>query len=109
MSILVFLITSTVQFLIASFGFFILLLALNGYSERFATPGLVMYVLVSLVITLGLASLAAFVTKKIVGRKRLSSFAAGSLSTVGFSLLGGIFMVAAFFVCIGIAELLRTM
>jgi hypothetical protein len=109
MGIIVFLLTSAVQFLVAALGFFILLLALNGYSERFATPGIVIYILVSVVIVLGLAAIAALVARMIVSRNRLGSFAAGSLSTVGFSILGGVFLVGTFFVSVGIAELLRTL
>ena len=109
MGIVVFLITSAVQLLVAAFGFFILLLALNGYSERFATPGIVIYLLVSVIIVLGLATLAAFVSRKVVSRKRLGSFAAGSLSAVAFSILGGVFLVGTFFVSVGIAELLRNL
>ncbi|HET6863129.1 MAG TPA: hypothetical protein VFH91_08770 [Pyrinomonadaceae bacterium] len=109
MGIVVFLITSAVQFLVAVFGFFILLLALNGYSEQSATPGIVIYTLVSLIIVLGLASIAAFVSTRIVSRKGLGSLAVGSLSTIGFSILGGVFLVGTFFVSVGIAELLRTL
>jgi len=107
MTILVFLITSAVQLLLAGFGFFILLLLLNGYSERFATPGIISYLLISLIIAIGLGWFAAFIAKKIVSRKRLGSLAAGSLSTIGFSMLGGIFLVATLFLSVGIAELFR--
>jgi hypothetical protein len=107
MAIIVFLITSAVQLLLAGFGFFILLLVLNGYSERFATPGIVSYLVISLIIVVGLGWFAAFIAKRIVSRKRLGSLAAGSLSTIGFSMLGGIFLMATFFLSVGIAELFR--
>jgi len=109
MAILVFLITSVIQLLVASVGFFVLLMALNGYSERFATTGIIVYTLGSVIIVLGLASIATLVSRIIVNKKRLGNLAAGSLSTLGFSVVGGVLLVAAFFVSIGTAELLRTL
>jgi hypothetical protein len=109
MGILVFLITSVIQLLVASFGFVVLLLALNGYSERFATPGIIVYTLISIIIVLGLASIATLVARIIVNKKHLSNLAAGSLSALGFSIVGGVLLVAVFFVSIGTAELLRTL
>ena len=109
MGLVVFLVTSVIQLLVAAFGFFVLLLALNGYSERFATPGIIIYTLVSIIVVLGLASISTLVARMIVKRRGLGNFAAGSLTTLGFSILGGVLLVAAFFVSLGTAEFLRTL
>ena len=109
MGLVVFLITSVIQLALAALGFFVLLLALNGYSERFATPGIIIYTFVSIIVVLGLASISTLVARMIVKRKHLGNFAAGSLSAVGFSIVGGVLLVAAFFVSLGTAEFLRTL
>jgi hypothetical protein len=44
---------AVVQLVAAVFGFFILLIGLNGFSERQATPSLIFYIVLSVVTVLG--------------------------------------------------------
>jgi hypothetical protein len=105
--ILLFILTSIVQIAGVVPGFLILLLALNGFSERDATPAIVGYIVLSVAIVLGCATLSVLTAKKLVERKRLNQFVASVIGLIGFSSLGFVLIAVNLFLAIGIAELFR--
>jgi hypothetical protein len=109
MRIIVFIIIALIQLAAATVGFFMLLLGMNGFQEREATPGLIFYIVLSLASAVGLGLAGAVASKALVERKALGRFAASSLSIFGFSVAGVIVMVVGFFVALVIASVVRGM
>ena len=108
MRIILAVVSFIIQLAAGFLGLLILVLALNGFSERDATPGLVVYVVLCLCVALGSALLSVLVAKKLVGKKGLTDFGAGAISLIAFTMLGLLLIVINLFLAIGIAELMRT-
>jgi hypothetical protein len=108
MRIIVFILTATIQLVAAVAGYFILLLSMNGYSGSDASPGLSLYIALSLGSALGLGLASAFVAKRLVERKGFGGLAASATAVIGFSLLGGLILIISFFAAIILAEVIRT-
>ena len=107
MRITVFLVTAILDISVAIFGFFILLIGLNGYSERQATPSLIFYTvfcLTSLVIVSFLGTLAA---KTIVDKGWMNKIWAAVVSILSTSIAGGVLVLVAVFVGFALAEFVR--
>lgn len=109
MRIIVFALTAVVQLAAAAAGLLFLLLGMNGYSERQATPGLIFYVALGLVSALALGLLSAFAAKRLVERKSFGVLAASATAVLGFSVVGGLVLVISFFAAIVLAEVMRGM
>ena len=109
MRIIVFILTALIQLAAATAGFLLLLLGMNGYSERQATPGLILYIALGLGSALGLGLASAFVMKHLVERRSFGSLAASATAVLGFSILGGLILVVSFFAAILVAEVMRGM
>jgi hypothetical protein len=109
MRIIVFILTAVVQLAAAAAGFLLLLLAMNGFSERQATPGLIFYLALALGSALGLGVASAFVAKRLVERKSWGGAAASVTAVIGFSVLGALILVAGFVASIVLAEVMRGM
>ena len=107
--IIVFVLTAMIQLAAAAGGLLFLLLGMNGYSERQATPGLILYAALSLGSALGLGIASAFVVKRLLERKSFGSLAASVTSVLGFAIIGGIILVGSFFAAIAVAEVMRGM
>lgn len=88
MRIIVFIITAVIQLAAATVGLVTLLLALNGFSEAQATPGLILFIVIGLGSAIGLGVASAFVAKRLVEKKSLGSIAAAAIAVVGLSVLG---------------------
>jgi hypothetical protein len=109
MRIIVSVLTAVIQLAAAAAGLLLLLLGMNGYSERQATPGLILYVALGLGSALGLGLASAFAAKRLVERGSLGRLAASATAVLGFSALGGLILVASFFAAIVLAEIMRGM
>ncbi len=109
MRILLLIAISSIQLTAAAVGFFLLLIGMNGYSERQATPSLILYLVLSLASALGLGVGGVLVVKRLVKRKTLGRVAAAAVSVVGSSVLGFVVLVAAMFMALALAEVLRGM
>jgi hypothetical protein len=48
MKVIVFILTTAIQLLAAALAFFMLLIGLNGFSEKDATPSLIMFIVLAL-------------------------------------------------------------
>jgi hypothetical protein len=109
MRTIVFILTALIQLVAAGVGFLILLLAMNGYSENQATPGLILYLTLALGSALGLGLASSFLVKHLVERRSFGGYAASTASVIGFSILGGLILVVSFFAAIALAEVMREM
>jgi hypothetical protein len=105
--IAVFILTSLIQLTAAVAGFLLLLLGMNGYSERQANPGLALYIALALGSALGLGLASAFVSKRLVERRSFGGMAASITAVAGFAVLGGLILIAVFFAAIALAEIMR--
>lgn len=109
MRVMTFIITAVIQIAAAAAGFLLLLLGLNGYSERQATPSLIFYILLSLGEAVGLGIVSALVAKRLVERKSLHPLAASAIAVTAFSILGVLSLFVLFFVALMLAEFVRGM
>lgn len=107
MRIIVFVITAILQSLAGVFGLFILLIILNGYSERHTTPGMILYLAVGLLSVFSLSIGSAFFAKRLVDRKRLGVIGASLTSTVVSSIIGLVILFAGLCGAAVLAEVLR--
>lgn len=85
---------------------FMLLLAMNGYSESDATPGLAVFMVISLIATLAMAT-AAFLFSGLLLRKGFRQVPSVLIATPAASALGIVIIVIASFVSVGVAEFVR--
>lgn len=107
MRILVFIITALIQAVFAVIAFFTLLLGMNGYSEKQATPGLVFFVIISVANALGLGGASAYAAKRLVEKKSFGRFVASFTAVAGFSIIGALIVIAGFFAALILAEVMR--
>lgn len=107
MKILVFILTGLIQLTGAAVGLFLLLVGMNGYSERQAMPSLVFYVALSVATALGLAGGSPFVAKRLAARSSIGSFGASAIVVTSSAILGVAILVALFFASFLLAEILR--
>ena len=109
MRILVFIFTILIQLTAAVVGLVLLLVGMNGYSERQATPSLVFYVVLSLATALMLAGGSPFAAKRLATRLSIGKFGASAIVVTSSSILGGSIIVVLFFASFLLAEVLRRM
>jgi hypothetical protein len=107
MGILVLILTVVFQLTAAVIGLFLLLLGLNGYSERQATPSLVLYIVLSLTSALALGAASPYAAKRLAKRTSLGSFGSSAIVVVAFSFIGMIVLFVGFFASFALAEILR--
>lgn len=107
--IIVFILTAVIQLAASAAGLLLLLLGMNGYSERQATPGLILYVALGIGSALGLGIASTFVVKRLVERRAFGSLVASATSIIGLAVLGGLILVVSFFAAIALAEIMRGM
>ncbi|HSK70771.1 MAG TPA: hypothetical protein VK892_03680 [Pyrinomonadaceae bacterium] len=107
MKIGAFLLTATANLGIGIILFFFLIIALNGYSESQATPGLILFIVWILFFSLAAAVFSFFTVTFLTKKKSFSPFAAAVFSTIGFVFIGGILDFIGIFAAIGLIEVLR--
>jgi hypothetical protein len=109
MRIIIFIITAAIQLACAAAGLLFLLLAMNGYSERQATPSLIFYIAVGLGSATGLGVASGFMAKRLVERRSMSGLAAAAIAVVGVSIIGVLILIAASVAAVLLAEVMRGM
>lgn len=107
MRITVFIVTAVVAFAAAVFGLFVVLLGLNGFSERQATPGLILYIVCSLAGLIGLSFSATLVAKAIVNKGWLGQVGAAIASIMVTSIVAVVFVVVSVFLAVMLANVMR--
>ena len=109
MRIIAFTLSAVLQLAAAAAGGLLLLLGMNGYSERDAAPGLYLYASLGLVSALGLGLASAFASRWLVERRSFGRMGAVATAVLGFSALGGLILILSFFAAIVLAESVRGM
>lgn len=107
MKIIVFVLTALIQLAAAAAVFVILLLSMNGYSERDATLGIYLYVFLCLASALVLGFAGAFVAGRLVAKRSFGGFAASATAVIGSAVVGGLLLVFSFIAAIVVAEAVR--
>ena len=108
MRVTVFLITAILDLAVAIFGFFILLIGLNGFSERQATPTLIFYIVFCLTSLMILSYLGTVVAKAFVERGWMNKLLASIVSILSTSIVSSLIVIGAVFAGFALAEFLRT-
>ena len=86
--------------------FLIMLIAMNGYSERDAFWGLGVFLISAALITFVSSAAAVFLVRYLYTR-RYSAFAAGALSSAAFSITGIIVQIIFGLIGVGVVEFVR--
>ncbi|MET0754347.1 MAG: hypothetical protein ABWZ66_13275 [Pyrinomonadaceae bacterium] len=107
MQILNFFITALVNTGIAFLWFFFLIIGLNGYSEKQATPGLILYIVWALFFSLLAAVLSVLTAKYLIGKKSFGSISAVAIASLVFIIAGGIANFIGMFAAAAVIESLR--
>jgi hypothetical protein len=107
MRIIVFVLNAVIQLAAAAVGFLLLLLGLNGFSERQSNPSLLLYIVLGVGSSTGLGVASAFAAKWLAGKQSLGGFGASAVAVVAVALVGVIILVVGFFAALFIAEAMR--
>ena len=107
MRVIVFLVVAVVQSAAGAFGFLMLLLGLNGFSEREATPGLGLYIVLGVGSALGLGLAAALAAGWLVTRKQMGGFGAAVIAVAGSSVVGVAVLFAGFLAAVMLASFMH--
>ena len=109
MRLIVFIITTVTQAVVAITCFFFLLVGLNGYSERQATPSLIFYIVFSFITILGMSFIAGLAAKYFLDKSWMGKGIASVVGIITSSILGAVVVVGGMFVAFVIAEMQRGM
>ena len=109
MRVIVFSIVAVIQLAVAAFGLFVLLVGLNGYSERQATPGLIAYVVLCLATIPGMGAAGAVAARLLVERKGFGKAGASVSAIIAVVILGVVILVTGVIAAFVIAEVLWKM
>ena len=107
MKIAAFLLTATINLGVGIILFFFLIIALNGYSEKQAAPGLILFIVWILIFSLAAACLSFFTVSYLIKKKSFSPLAGAFFSIIGFVFIGVILDLVGILAAIGLIEGLR--
>ncbi|HVF43674.1 MAG TPA: hypothetical protein VM936_11715 [Pyrinomonadaceae bacterium] len=107
MRIIVFVLNALIQLAAAAVGFFLLLLGLNGFSERQANPGLLFYIVLSVGSAAGLGVASALVSKWLVQKKSFGALGASAIAVPVFAVVGVLILLVGIFAAALIASAMR--
>jgi hypothetical protein len=86
--------------------FFVMLIAMNGYSENDATFGIVAYLVLAVLVTI-LMSVSALLLVQNLQKRKFSGVASAIIAVLVFSASGAILKVICGLISVGIAEFMR--
>lgn len=109
MKIIAFILSAALQLAAAAAGFLFLLLALNGYSESQATPGLMFYIVAIIASAVALGFASASIANRLVQKRSFSKPGATALAVVGVAIAGWLVLVLVGILAVVIAEVVRGM
>ncbi len=104
--VLAFVITLILNIAIGVAVFFVLLLAMNGYSESDANYGFIAYIILALIVSLLMSSAAALVAN-ILQKRKFSGVVSSLIAIVAFTGVGAVLKGVCALIGVGIAELVR--
>ncbi|HLM58921.1 MAG TPA: hypothetical protein VK422_22650 [Pyrinomonadaceae bacterium] len=97
MRIIVFIVVAAVQLAAAAFVFLILIMGMNGFSERDANPGLLFYIVLALASSAGLGLAGAMFAKWLTASRGMGGLGAAAIAVVSSSTVGLVVLGVAFF------------
>jgi hypothetical protein len=107
MNIATLIITAILNGIIGAVVFFILLISMNGFSERQATPGLLLFI-IWVVLTAIMAGVLSFLTVKyLIDKKSMGAIVAALMAVTIFTIIGGISNIVGMLAAILLATALR--
>jgi hypothetical protein len=109
MKIIVFLVAVIAQIVAAVFGFFILLLGLNGFSEREATPSLIFYVVLSLATIVSDGVIGVVLARRLAKTTKFGVRGASVVATICVVIPGVVVLIAGLFVAFVLANVVHSM
>ena len=98
--------TGLVNLVVGAVLLLFLLVAMNGYSESDATPGLLVYVVLAL-LTAGVMGVASLMLVGFLAKRKYSGLTGGLISITIFSILGTGLILLSSLVGVGVAEYVR--
>jgi hypothetical protein len=107
MKIATFLITALINAAVSFVMFFMLLLAMNGFHESDALPGLLLYIVWGLLSAIITGVLGILLANYLATKKSLNKIAATVISTVIFIIVGGVSVAVSFFAAVLLASAMR--
>jgi hypothetical protein len=107
MKIATFLIIALVNIGISFVSFFMLLLAMNGFHEDEATPGLLLFIVWGLLSAIIMGVLGILLVNYLAVKKSMNKIASAVLSMTIFIGVGGVSIVAGFFAAVFLASAMR--
>lgn len=99
-------VTLTINLLMGIAVFFVLIFAMNGYSESDATYGIVTFIALGLLATL-LMSLGAFLTVNMLTKRQYSGVVSALIAIAVFTVIGAVLKAVCGFIGVGVAEFVR--
>ncbi|HEX8248666.1 MAG TPA: hypothetical protein VF599_10870 [Pyrinomonadaceae bacterium] len=107
MKIATFLITALANAGISFVMFFMLLLAMNGFHESDATPGLLLYIVWGLLSAVITGVLGILLVNYLAVKKSLNKIAATAICSLIFIIVGGVSVAVSFFAAVLLASAMR--
>jgi hypothetical protein len=107
MKILVFVANALIQIAAGAFGLLMLIIAMNGYHEKDAMPGMLLYIILTILSAGGLGAASIFTMQKLLEKTSLGNFGAASIAVVILSIIGVVILIISFFAAILVAEVIR--
>jgi hypothetical protein len=107
MKILVFVANVLIQLAAGAFGFLMLIIVMNGYHEKDATPGMILYIILTIISALGLGAGSIFAMQKLVEKTSLGNFGASAIAVMVLSVIGVVILIISLFAAVLLAEAIR--
>jgi len=107
MRVVVFVINALIQLAAAAVGLLMLLLGLNGFSERQATPGLLFYIVSSVVSAAGIGVASALTAQRLAQKSSFGNLGGSLTAVLIFSAVGVLVLAVGFFAAVIIASAMR--
>lgn len=104
--IITFLITFLANITVGAAVFFVMLMAMNGYSESDSTYGIVTYIALAFIVSL-LMGLAAFLLVGMLTKRQYNIWVSAFIAIVVFGVTGSILKGVCALIGIGVAEFVR--
>jgi hypothetical protein len=107
MKILVFIANVLIQLAAGAFGLLMLIIVMNGYHENDAMPGMILYIVLTIISALGMGAGSIFAMQKLLDKTSLGNFGAAAISILVFSLIGFVILIVNIFAAVLVAEVWR--
>ena len=107
MKIATFLTTLLANLIIGIVLFFVLIIALNGFSESQATSGIILFVVWEIIFSIVAAGLSVVAANFLIKRKTFSSLVSGLIACLFLILIGAVSSFIGLIASVGLVSALR--